>query len=166
MKCNTNQNPINVTHFSNLLSPYLPTAITTISTANADTGTTGHYISPQDTKHLTDIQPTVDGITVQMPNGTFIKSSHTGQLNLPSIPSGARTAHVFPDLKTGSLLSIGILCDHGLRAIYDKDEVSIYNKDDLILSGKRSPQTRLWMIDLNNNTTNLTTSLNTTFSAY
>ena len=48
----------------------------------------------------------------------------------------------------GSLLSIGQLCDLGLTAIFDKTAVYIVNTTDkeVILTGKRDPQTKLWMI--------------------
>lgn len=135
-----------ITDLSTLLSP-LSINHTSI---NADTGTTGHYISAGDIHHLSNLQPTSEGISVQMPNGTFIKSTHTGELNIPNLPAGAKFAHVFPDLKTGSLLSIGNLCDYGLKAIYDKDTVKIYKDDQLLITGTRSPSSKLWMINFNN----------------
>ena len=101
-----------------------------------------------DTQHLTNLTPTDHGIMVELPNGSIIRATHTALLDLPSLPLAARTAHVFPDLKHGSLLSIGDLCDHGLTANYTKTHVKIYNGTNLVLSGLRSPHTRLWMVDL------------------
>jgi hypothetical protein len=60
----------------------------------------------------------------------------------------ARAAHLFPTL-TGSLLSIGMLTDAGLTAIYTADAVIIQDATGTtVLSGTRSPSTRLWTIDL------------------
>jgi len=49
---------------------------------------------------------------------------------------------------TGSLLSIGTLCDSGCIAIYDKDKVTIQHAGKVILRGYRSSSTRLWTIDI------------------
>ena len=82
---------------------------------------------------------------LSLPNGQVIKSTHTATLNLPSLPLAARAAHVFPEL-TGSLLSIGMLTDAGLTAIYTADSVTIQDSAGVkVLSGTRSPST---MIDL------------------
>ena len=115
---------------------------------NADTGTTGHFISLPDSAVLLDIQPVDSGISVSLPNGQVITSTHTATLNLPSLPLSARSAHIFPTL-TGSLLSIGMLTDAGLTAVYTADAVRILDSNgSIVLAGWRSPSTRLWMIDL------------------
>ena len=63
----------------------------------------------------------------------------------------ARAAHIFPAL-TGSLPSIGTLTDAGLTATYTDDSVTIQDSAGVtVLSGARSPSTRLWMIDLPTN---------------
>ena len=115
---------------------------------NADTGTTGNFIALPDAAALLDITPVANGISVSLPNGQVIRSTHTATLNLPSLPLSARAAHIFPSL-TGSLLSIGMLTDAGLTAIYTADAVRIQDAVGVtVLAGKRSPSTRLWMIDL------------------
>ena len=59
----------------------------------------------------------------------------------------ARAAHIFPAL-TGSLLSIGMLTDAGLTAMYTAESVTIQDSEGVtVLSGARSPSTRIWMID-------------------
>ena len=93
-------------------------------------------------------KPVVDGISVSLPNGQVIRSTHTATLNLLSLPLATRAAHLFPTL-TGSLVSIGMLTDAGLTAIYTADAVMIQDATGTnVLSGTRSPSTRLWMIDL------------------
>eukprot|EP01034_Spumella_vulgaris_P041206 gene41206-51007_t len=116
--------------------------------ANADTGTTGNYICLADAGMLLNIQPTRSGISVKMPDGSLIRSTHTALLNPPSLPRSACVAHVFPTL-SGSLLSIGMLCDHGLTATYDAEQVLIRDsRGAVVLRGIRSSTSRLWMIDL------------------
>ena len=137
-------NFINQSLSANKLSSFVST-----HSINADTGTTGNFISLPDAAVLLDIKPVGDdGISVALPNGHVIKSTHTATLNLPSLPMSARAAHIFPTL-TGSLLSIGMLTDAGLTAIYTADAVTIQDSaGTTVLSGYRSPYTRLWMIDL------------------
>ena len=50
--------------------------------ANADTGTTGHYIALKDINCLHNVCPTTkeSAITVVLPTGEEIKSTHTGEL--------------------------------------------------------------------------------------
>ena len=97
---------------------------------------------------LLNIRPAINGISVALPNGDIITSTHTATLNLPSLPLSARAAHVFPGL-TGSLLSIGLLTDAGLTAVYTADAVTILDTNGSpVLTGQRSATTRLWMIDL------------------
>ena len=66
---------------------------------------------------LDNVQSALKPISVKLPNGKIISSTHTGILNLPALPLAARIAHVFPQL-TGSLLSIGQLCDSRYKAVF------------------------------------------------
>jgi hypothetical protein len=118
--------------------------------ANADTGATGHYIALPDSTSLVDLRPAgADFITVSLPDGATTKSTHIGLLNFPTLPLGARTAHVFPDF-VGSLLSIGQLCDNGMSASFTKNSVTIYDETTnvVILTGIRNSTTRLYMVDI------------------
>lgn len=115
---------------------------------NADSGTTGHYLSFDDKAVLSNLQPASKPISVKLPNGKIIASTHTGMLNLPLLPIAARLAHVFPQL-TGSLLSIGQLCDSGYKAVFDSTTVSINDTSGRsVLVGYRDQETRLYMINL------------------
>ena len=129
--------------------PITPTSLVSTHSINADTGTTGNFIALPDAAVLLDICPTSNGISVALPNGDIITSTHTATLNLPSLPLSARAAHIFPGL-TGSLLSIGMLTDAGLTAVYTSEAVTILDNKtgSTVLTGQRSPITRLWMIDL------------------
>ena len=116
------------------------TSLVSTHSINADTGTTGNFIAHSDADVLLNIRPAINGISVALPNGDIITSTHTATLNLPSLPLSARAAHVFPGL-TGSLLSIGLLSTADAVTILDTN-------GSLILTGQRSATTRLWMIDL------------------
>jgi hypothetical protein len=55
---------------------------------------------------------------------------------------------VFPDLTGGSLLSVGVLTDHGCQALFDKEQVTIFRGPQVVLKGQREANTRLWTINM------------------
>jgi hypothetical protein len=110
-----------------------------------DTGTTGHYF--QLTFPATNITPTTKPIHVTMPNGSTISSTHTGELPIPDLPLSARTVHLFPELAAHSLLSVGMLCDHGCTCKFDTNTITIQNNGKTILTGTRDTN-GLWTIAL------------------
>lgn len=118
------------------------------SHANADTGATGNFMSVDDMSCLINVKPATQPIAVQLPNGEHIWSSHTALLDIPALPLAARVAHIFPKLTSASLLSIGLLCDHGCTAVYTNQQVQILKQNKIILTGTRSPITKLWMVPL------------------
>lgn len=76
-------------------------------------------------------------------------SSHTATLNIPTLPAAAGKAHIFPSLTSGSLLSIGQLCDFGCTVNFNNTHMTVYNKENTtILTGKRDPTTGMWRVPL------------------
>jgi hypothetical protein len=75
-------------------------------------------------------------------------STHVAELPLPSLPLAARTCHLFPQLKSGSLLSIGKLCDHGCEAIFTAKAVLVTRDGTTILQGTRSGPYGQWHVTL------------------
>ena len=118
------------------------------SLAIADTGSTGNFLHI-DSPSVNKI-PTPKGISVRMPNETHITSTHTCELPLINLPREARQAHLFPELSSGSLLSIGQLCDNGCTATFDKNVVKIKLHDTTVLEGPRNHTTGLWYVSLCN----------------
>jgi hypothetical protein len=78
-------------------------------------------------------------LTVRLPNGATMESSHTAELNIRELNAAASIAHVFPGMANHSLLSVGQLCNKGY--ICDPQEFQI-------LSGARDLDTGLWRINL------------------
>ena len=67
-----------------------------------------------------DAIPTKPGILVILPSGASMISTHTAMLTLPNLQEKAhQECHLFPGLATGSLISIGQLCDHGCEALFN-----------------------------------------------
>ena len=96
-----------------------PTTNTNTKPVVADTGATGHFFEDDDKTisskfihtniPLTYIKPTSRGIEVLLPNKATMKSTHTALLDIPNLPESARKTHIFRQLASGSLLSIGQL---------------------------------------------------------
>ena len=86
-----------------------------------------------------------------LPNGKNITSQGSTLINLPHIPAAAATAHVFPSLSHHSLLSVGLLCKHGCKSIFDHKGVEITHHNRLVITGTRNPTTNLYHVDLPDN---------------
>ena len=118
-------------------------------TAIVDTGATGHYLDATAEQHCLDVQPTDTGPSVQVANGDNIETTKRATLQLSdSLSPQATTAHIFDDLKSGSLLSIGQLCDDDCIALFTKYNVHIYKNGQIIIDGKRDSRNGLWTIPL------------------
>ena len=114
----------------------------------ADTGSFGHYLNPDDAKYLVRIEDDTS-VTVSLPNETTMTSSLTGALNIDTIPMEARKAHVFNELTSWSLLSLGVLCDAGCTANFSSDKLTVKIFDKVVLNGYRDHTTHgMWMVDL------------------
>ena len=113
----------------------------------ADTGSTGNYGS-EATPH-TNKRVATNPLIVTMPNGDTVKSTHTCDFDLPSLPPEARHGHIFPNFPAGALLSIGVLCDAGCRVSFDNERMIVVYKGNAILRGTRSETetNKLWCID-------------------
>ena len=97
---------------------------------------------------IINIKQTDKPISVQLPDNHHIKSTHTGNLDIPSLPLEATEAHLFPDLGATSLLSIGKLCDAGCEAKFRATDCIITFMGDVILKGTRNHTTtnNLWQV--------------------
>ena len=69
--------------------------------------------------------------------------------------------HIFPALASGSLLSIGQLCNHGCSVYFDKSKLYILNNGRIVMQCTRD-HTCLWTI---NNPQETTHSLNSVINA-
>ena len=79
--------------------------------AKADSGASRHYMKESDQHVLTNISSS-PGPTVYLPDNNTMTSMKAGDLPFPSIlSSSAKKAHVFRDLQSASLVSLGQLCD-------------------------------------------------------
>jgi hypothetical protein len=66
-------------------------------------------------------------LTVRLPNGATMESSHTAELNIPELNAAASKAHVFPGMADHSLLSVGQLCNEGYIVTFKNASVTVCN---------------------------------------
>ena len=111
----------------------------------ADTRATGHFC--ETSAPVINIQHTEDGITVIMPNSATLKSTHTASLGITELSDKANMTHLFQSLASGSLISIGQLCDAGCEAYFNKNTVNITLNGQIIINGHRSNKTK-WLREL------------------
>jgi hypothetical protein len=91
----------------------------------------------------------------RMPNGKVEEASNMGKLH-HNVRHPAKDVHIVPGIKRDSLLSIPKFIDANYVAIFDKDEVNIYNSNktiitvscSAILRGWQCKQTKLWRVPL------------------
>jgi hypothetical protein len=69
-------------------------------------------------------------LTVRLPNGATMESSHTAKLDIPELNAAASKAHVFPGTANHSLLLVGQLCDEGYTVTFKRAAVTIYDPDN------------------------------------
>ena len=74
--------------------------------AVSDSGATGHFIIPG-TK-VSYMKISKKPLTINLQDGTQLKSTHTCEINVPRLPKEARQAHVVPGMAHTSLISIKI----------------------------------------------------------
>jgi hypothetical protein len=112
-----------------------------------ESGCTGHFLLVN-APCLNKIKSRTP-LTVRLPNGATMESSHTDALDIPELSAAASKAHVFPGMANHSLLSVGQLCDKGYIVTLKQDTVTICDSgNSQILSGPRDLNTGLGRINL------------------
>jgi hypothetical protein len=96
-------------------------------------------------------------LTVRLPNGATMESSHTAELDIPELNAAASKAHFSPGMTNHSLLSVGQLCDEGYIVTFKQAEVTICDSgNSQIVSGPRDLNTGLWRINFKQDNTHKT----------
>lgn len=85
-----------------------PTQLISNVTAKCDSGAPKHYFTVNDQRALTNIQSVTNGPIVGLPDGTTIQGAKSGTVPLrPTLSLTAQKAHIFPGIKSSSLISLG-----------------------------------------------------------
>jgi hypothetical protein len=120
-----------------------------------DSGCTGHFILVN-APCLNKVESRTP-LTVRLPNGAAMESSHTAELDIPELNAAASKAHVYSGMSNHSLLSVRQLCDEGYIVTLKQDTVTICNSgSSKILSGPHNMNTGLWRINLKQTNNHIT----------
>ena len=77
-----------------------------------------------------------------------MRTTSVGQLPLsPFLSSAAQSAYVIDELQTGTLISLGQLCDDDVTAVFSKTAVNLLKNNQIIITGTRLTN-GLWSIPL------------------
>jgi hypothetical protein len=119
-----------------------------------DSGCTGHFLLVNALCLNKVISRTP--LTVRLPNGATMESSHTAELDIPELNAAASKSHVFPGIDNHSLISVGQLCYEGYIVAFKHASVIVCNSQkSKIMSGPRDLDTGLWCINLKRNNTHI-----------
>ena len=118
------------------------------SHAALDSAATKHFLMWN--ADCTNKRKTTNPIRVTVAQGATMTSTHEGDIHLSPLPPPARQAHLFKELQhgSGSLVSLGQLCDHGCFAVFTATTVKVYYNGKCIVTGYRTPHTGLWHIPI------------------
>ena len=123
-----------------------------IPSAIADSGATSSVGTKRDKKRNAFVATgRQSDKAFRMPNGEVEEASDMDELQ-HDVRHPAKDVHIVPGIERDSLLSIPKFADANYVAIFDKDEVNIYdaNKTSIVVSrgailrGWRCKQTKLW----------------------
>jgi hypothetical protein len=116
-------------------------------TAIVESGCTGHFLLVN-APCLSKVKSQTP-LTVRLPNGAIMESSHTAELNIPELNAVASKAHFSPGMASHYLLSVGQLYSEGYIVTFKNASVTVCNSHKFqILSGPRDLDTGLWCINL------------------
>jgi hypothetical protein len=131
--------------FEDCLPP--PPLLKPHETAIVDSGCTGHFllVNASCLNKIKSQHP----LTVRLPNGATMESTHTAALNIPELNKSVSIVHVFPGMANHYLLSVGQLFNEGYTVTFRNASVTICNYQELqILKGARDLDTGRWWINL------------------
>ena len=111
-----------------------------------DSGATSHLLVIA--ALTSDHQEAKNPLSVKLPDGARVNSTHTYTLAIPYLHAKARIAHIIPGLASHSLLSIVQLCNAGCEVRIKNISCTVRYRGRLILQGQKCSRTRLWMVPL------------------
>ena len=151
---NFSNNELNLEHLANFSKTETTCSVNPSTNLEqygiADTGATQNCIrlnTPCRNK-----QKISDGPQVVLLDGSIMKETHRALLNPnPLLTQSARTAHIFPRLQSGALISIGQLCGDGCIATFATSHISVFKDGMTVLEGSRSSTSGMWKVNLTSN---------------
>ncbi len=96
---------------------------------------------------MENIRTAVDPLTINLPHGGIVTSTHICDIVIPGLPM-VLTGHIVPGLKMASLLGIRILCKADCVVTFTDKNCEVRFNKKLILQGTKDPSTDLWMLPI------------------
>jgi hypothetical protein len=122
----------------------------------ADTEATSVFV--QSGVPVVNKQPAKNSLTVNLPDGRQVQSTHTCNVVVPGLPS-LLVGHIIPNLVIASLFGIRPLCNAGCIVVFHIDRVKVWYDKKLILIGPRNLLTDLWTLPFTTKKCNMTIAL-------
>ena len=116
------------------------------NSALSDSGASSHFIV--DGANVINKQIDINPITITLPDGATLQSTHTCNVNIPWLRDAATRARIVPGLAHSSLLSTASFCDAGYTVTFDAQVCQIFDGEELVLEGGRDATTNLWRLPL------------------
>ena len=92
--------------------------------AISDSGATGHFLIKG--APAVNIKIATNPITITLPNGKVIQSTHTCNLDIPWLPAEMTEGHIVPGLAHASLISTRKFCDAGCKVVFNMHECRVF----------------------------------------
>ena len=102
--------------------------------------------------HTSSVTPAINPISVTLPDGSKVKSTHQCMLDLPDLPMAARNGHIIPGLASNSRLSVVVFCDAKFKVSFNKYGVIVKYNGKTVLRGSKCARTGLWLVPLQQRT--------------
>jgi hypothetical protein len=113
--------------------------------AIADTGVTSIFVVAG--TPMTNIRPALDPLTINLPNGKIIHSTHICDISIPGLLM-ILTGHIVLGLSMASLMGIRVLCKVGCKVFFTGTTCEVKYQNKVILTGIKDPTTDLWTLPI------------------
>jgi hypothetical protein len=99
------------------------------------------------TPNMKNVRPATQPLTINLPDGTMVKSTHICDLEIPGLPH-VLEGHIVPELTVASLVGIQILCKLGCTVVFTDTACYVFYQEKLVLTGYKDPSTDLWVLPI------------------
>jgi hypothetical protein len=96
---------------------------------------------------MSDIRPALDPLTINLPNGEIVHSTHICDISFPGLPM-ILTGHIVPGLSMASLMGTRVLCKAECKVFFTDTTCEVKYQNKVILTGTKDPTTDLWTLPI------------------
>jgi hypothetical protein len=99
------------------------------------------------TPNMKNVRLATNPLTINLPDGTMVKSTHICDLEIPGLPY-VLEGHIVPDLTVASLVGKRILCKLGCTVLFTDTACYVRYQGKVILMRYKDPSTDLWVLPI------------------